>query len=379
MVGVRARGVVVVPAADHGLDVAGLGVDRHEAQVELAGALGLELADSGLLRLGLHGGIDRGLHREPALEDHVGRELLLQEALHVVHEVGVGEGAALGGLGHIQGKGLGLGGVMLLLRDHVVGEHAVEHRVAALDGEVGVDRGVVGARGVGQAHEEGGLGEGEVVCGLREVGLGCGLDAVGAVAVVDGVEVHHQDLVFGVDLLHLDRDEGLADLALDGDVELLLGEDRVAHELLGDGGGTLGAAQELHERGAGDADGVDAAVLVEALVLGGDGALQHVGGDLVGGDGHAVLDVKARDLVAVGVQDLGGLAHHVEVGVRVIGQVGEPAVDIRDHAHRKGDTCDEQEAEDRTEDYRDGVRLGVLPSVALARAHAYLQECAETR
>ena len=131
---------------------------------------------------------------------------------------------------------------MLLLGDGAQAQHVAQDLVAALDGDLGVDRGVVVGGGVGQADEQRGLGECEVAGVLGEVGLGGGLDAVRAVAVVDAVEVHHQDLVLGVDLLHLQGDEGLADLALDGLVELLLRQDGVAHELLGDGRGALGAA-----------------------------------------------------------------------------------------------------------------------------------------
>ena len=235
MVRVRPRGVVVVAPAVHDLDVSGLGIDRDRAAIEFVGPLGgIGLVDR-LLRRGLHGGVDGGLHREPALEDHVCGELLLQDGLHVVHEVGIGERAVLGRLGHVQDDVLGLRGVVLLLGDAAVAKHAVEHDVAALLGKIGVHRGVVGARSVGNAHQERGLRQGEVGAVLAEVGVRRRLDAVGAVSVVDGVEVHLEDVVLGEDLLHLDGDPGLADLAFDGLVELLLGEDGVAHELLRDG------------------------------------------------------------------------------------------------------------------------------------------------
>ena len=80
---------------------------------------------------------------------------------------------------------------------------------------------------------------------LGEVHFACGLDTVGAVPVVDRVEVHGEDLVFREDLLHLQGDPGLADLTLDGVVELLLRQNGVAHQLLGDGRRALGATGEL--------------------------------------------------------------------------------------------------------------------------------------
>ena len=185
---------VIILTAHHGLDVAGLGVDHNHAHLELVGALGVHALDGGLLGSRLQDGIDGGLYGEAALEDHVGGELLLQQRLYVVDKVGVGERAALGDAAHVEGERLGLRGVALLLGDLAVGAHAVQNCVAALDSVVGVDRGVVARRGVGQAHKKRRLGQGEVLCGLAQVGLRGGLDAVGAMAVVDGVEVHHQDL-----------------------------------------------------------------------------------------------------------------------------------------------------------------------------------------
>ncbi len=87
--------------------------------------------------------------------------------------------------------------------------------VAALGGGLHIDDGVVIAGRLGQARERGRLVQGELARVLIEIGDARGLDAVGALAVVDGVEIHHQDLIFGVGLLHLDGDIGLADLALE--------------------------------------------------------------------------------------------------------------------------------------------------------------------
>ena len=141
--------------------------------------------------------------------------------------------------------------------------------------------------------------------------------SVGAVAVVNGVQVHVEDLVLGVLLLHLHGDVGLAHLALEGAVELLVGEHCVAHELLVDGGGALGTADKRHKRRAGDALGVDAVVLVEADVLGVDGAL--------------------------GVVDRGGLRHHVGVWRVEVGKVLEPP--LHDGADGKGKGDDDEDYE----------------------------------
>ena len=188
-------------------------------------------------------------------------------------------------------------------------------------------------------------------------------------AIVNGVEVHHEDLVFGVHVLHLDGDIGLAHLTLDGRVELLLLQDGVAHQLLGDGRGSFVAAGKGCHRGTRDAQEVDAAVLVETLVLDVDRALQDVRGDLVLGDGLAVLGIEAGDLVAVAVNNLGRLADQIGVGVGVVGQVGQPAVDVADHADAKCYARDEQKAQKRKQDDGQDVRLRATVSLSLARTH----------
>ena len=312
---VLARAVVL--SADHGQDVAGAGVYRDERRAELVVSDVIEHLVAGVLRRSLVRGCDRGVDLQPALEDRVRREVLEQELLDVVGEVRVGA-RGVRELALVQDEVLGLGGVMLLLCDVTGFEHAVEHRVAALLCGVRMHRGIVVGGRLGQADERGRLGEGEVARVLVEVDDARGLDAIGTVAVVDGVEVHVEDLVLRVLLLHLDGDVGLADLALYRVIELLVREDGVAHELLGDRGRTLGAARQGHDDGSDDALGIDAVVAVEALVLGVDGPLDHVVRDLGEVDGAALLKVVARDLVAVGVIDRRGLGDQVSVSRGVV-------------------------------------------------------------
>ena len=350
---------VVVVAAHHALDVAGLGIDDDHAHVQAVERERVELLADGIFCHLLHRGVDGGLDGQTALKEHVGRELLLQQLLNIGDKVGlrVYVDAAARDFGHVEGDGLGLCGIVLLLRNVAQAQHVVEDLVAARQCQIGIDRGVVLRRRVGKADEQRGFAQGEVGGALGQVGLGCGLDAVGAVAVIDGVEVHHEDLVFGVHVLHLDGDVGLAHLTLDGRVELLLLQDGVAHQLLGDSRGAFVPAAEGCHRSARDTPQVDTAVLVEALILDVNGALQHVGGDLVLGDGLAVLRVETRDLVAVAVDDLGGLAHQIRVGVGVVGQIGQPAVDVADHADAKRHARNQQKAQKREQDYGQGMRL----------------------
>ena len=114
-------------------------------------------------------------------------------------------------------------------------EQAIEHGVAALEACFRICLRIEIGRRLGDAHERGGLDEGEFSGGYLEVVLSCGLDAVAPVAVVDGVQIHEQDVVFGILLLHLGCQLGLAYLALDRYLVGFLRQDSVANELLCDG------------------------------------------------------------------------------------------------------------------------------------------------
>ena len=161
MVGVLVVGVVV-PSAHHGHDVAVVVIDHRHAGFKAVLVELVELVLHRCLGCLLHARLDGGLNGEAARENLVVVELIREQGAHVVDEVGVGVDihARARGLGYVELEFLGLRGVMLLLRNVAVAEHAVEYRIAALDGELGVDGGVVLRRGIRQAHEQGRLGQG---------------------------------------------------------------------------------------------------------------------------------------------------------------------------------------------------------------------------
>ena len=350
-------------AADHRPDVAVVGIDgdrpdheRRIARRKLGGGGGL----GGVLGLG----IDRGDHRQTALEQLVGGVgvVVEQRVAHVAREVGVFVDAVGADVGDVELERRRHGGVVLLLRDVAVGQHAVEHQVAALQAVVGVVDGVVVGRRLGNAHEGGRLDQREVARVLREVALRRSLDAVGARAVVDGVEVHLEDLVFGVELLHLQGEIDLAHLALDGDLVHLRGQDGLAHELLRDGGGAFLAAGDVDDDGARDAGEVDAVVLVEALVLGVDRGEQHVLAHLGQLDGVAVLKLELREhrgLIAG--EDRGGARLVVGVDLGGVGQVLQPRGAQGPDSDRAGDERRADDGEDREKDRGTALLLGAMP------------------
>ena len=220
---------VVVATANHSLDVASVGVDCDECTVEFAIANGCELLVDGLLGCLLASGIDGGVDLESALKDGVGGEVLLQETLDVVGPVRIGTLGIVGGVTKVELEFLGLCRIVLFLGNIACSKHAVENCVAPLNSLFGVNRWVVVGGRLGQTNKKCGLGQCEVGSALVEVGLRGNLDAICTVAIVNGVEIHQEDLLFGVGLFHLDGDIGLANLALECLVVALVRKNRVSY------------------------------------------------------------------------------------------------------------------------------------------------------
>ncbi len=134
------------------------------------------------------------------------------------------------------------------------------------------------------------------------------LHAVGAGAVVHGVQVLGEDLVFGPPVFELPGQHRLAQLAGEGGIVADVG---VLDVLLGDRARALDdvAGLDVVDQGAGDAREVDAVVLVEALVLDGHGGVLHDHRDLAAGHDDAVhRSVELGDALAAAVVDHGVLA-----------------------------------------------------------------------
>ena len=131
------------------------------------------------------------------------------------------------------------------------------------------------------------------------------VDAEGAAAHIGAVEIELEDLVLGQARLEPDREERLVDLALDG---ALVAEEQVLRELLGDRRAALPHAAGLRvgdkrAEGAGD---VDAEVIVEAAVLGGERRLDEIVGKVLERNRIVVLDAAAADRIAVAIEKRDG-------------------------------------------------------------------------
>ncbi len=292
-----------LPRLQRGDDAPRRGLEHDDsAQLAVVGVLGQRLRDAQVERGGVGGQLDMALgaaemlaplerHQALAHGAHgsgllarVERELDAQAArVGLVAELGVdhlarGLGGMLGvhaGLGRAaQLQHLGACGGMLLGADEADVEHAVEHMALARRGTLQVVERVERRGRLRQAGEHRGLGQREGGHRLAEVGARRGGEAVRAVAEEDLVHVHLEDLVLREVGLDLEREQDLVDLARD---RLLGRQVEVARDLHRDRRAALAAGVgQVGQRGARQADRVDALVLVEARVLDGQhGLAQH--------------------------------------------------------------------------------------------------------
>ncbi len=225
----------------------------------------------------------------------------------------------LGAQGDIAGEGHGLDLGGLGRGDVPRPDHRREDEGSQLVGGFRVGDDVAARWRPDQPGQVGGLLQVEGADVLAVPGAGRGLDAVGAAPEVDGVDVALEDLPLVELALELDGDDRLPELAPQGGVgadvdvlDVLLGDRRPAL------GGALGP--DVGPGGPGDADGIDAAVLEELAVLGGDDGVLDDGRHLVDAYREPVLlAVEGGQLGAGGVVDdrrlgLRGLGRQRDLG-----------------------------------------------------------------
>ena len=225
----------------------------------------------GLARHHLQLRIERGAHRQAAFIELLLAVALEDVAADFLGEIFAGEdvrGVAAAGDGQrILARLVGVG-----LLDPAVFQQAIDHVIAALDGAVAVAHRMQRRRRLRQRREIGRFRDREFVHRLVEIDQRGGGDAVGAEAEIDFVEIELEDLVLRIGALDPHRQQGFLDLAGE---RHFVGQQEVLGDLLGDGGGALRSAVgavilRVEHRGARHAREVDAAMLVEVLVLGGE-------------------------------------------------------------------------------------------------------------
>ena len=151
--------------------------------------------------------------------------------------------------------------------------HAQQDVLLARLGAFRVGDRIVGRRRLRQPGQHGRLGHADVLQFFAEINLGRRREAVGALSQIDLVHVDLEDLILAQVFLDFPGQQDFVNLALEG---LLAGQEEIARHLLGDGRGPLfGAAGQIVQRGARDAEVVDAAVLIKAVVFDGQYSLLH--------------------------------------------------------------------------------------------------------
>ena len=139
-------------------------------------------------------------------------------------------------------------GVVLGFRDPVQLTQAAQHVMLAADGGVRVTVGVVLGGGLGQARNDGALGEREILGVFPEVRPRGGLNAVRVGPKEGLVQIDCQDFIFGKVMLQTVREDGFLDLAL---VAAFRRQEQALDHLLRDGAAALAlcAGLEVDEKG----------------------------------------------------------------------------------------------------------------------------------
>ena len=230
----------------------------------------------GLARHHLQLRIQRGSYRQTAFIKLLLAVALEQVAADLFGEILAGESMrAIGVAGDSQrilARDVGVG-----LLDPAIFQQAIDHVIAPLDRAVMVAHRIQRPRRFRQRGEEGRLRHREFVDRLVEIDQRRRGDAVGAEAEIDFVEIEFEDLVLGIGALEPHRQQRFLDLAAERN---FVGEEEVLRDLLGDGRGALRPASgaeilRVQQRRARHAGIVDAAMLVEILVLGGEERVDH--------------------------------------------------------------------------------------------------------
>ena len=196
-----------------------------------------------------------------------------------------------------------------------------------------IDR-IVVARRLEHGGKDRRFRQGHVARRLAEEFLRRLFDAGGAGAEIDAVEIELDDLVLGEILLEPHCQHGFLGLARHGALGL---EEQVLGELLGQRRAALddAARPDIFDRGAHEADRIDAEMRPEPAVLDGDDRLRHIGRQFV--DAHFIAEEGAAlgENVAIG-----GEQHDARLAGRNLEQalLVEREPDIAEAARRPGST-----------------------------------------
>jgi len=151
-----------------------------------------------------------------------------------------------------------------------------------------------------QSGQHRGFREIDVARRLVEIEMRGAIDAERAATHIGAIEIKFQNFVLGEPRLQPDRKECFLHLALNG---ALVVQEQILRQLLGDRRAALPDAAGLrvgHQRARGAGD-VDAEMVVEAAVFGGERRLDQIVRKIFQRNRVVVLDAAAADRIAVAV------------------------------------------------------------------------------
>ena len=169
-------------------------------------------------------------------------------------------------------------------------------------GALRIDDRVVGRGRLGQAGQHRCFGNRNVLQRLAEVNLGGRGKTIGALPEENLVDVQLENLVLGKIVFDL---EGEQDFIQFAGIGLFRRQEEIARDLLGDGrcALALASAKQVAARGAQNAEVVDAAMLVETIILGRDDGVLHDLRHFLDAHHGAAFFAKLANQVAIGCVD----------------------------------------------------------------------------
>jgi len=195
-------------------------------------------------------------------------------------------------------------GELLAFLDVMLFEHPLQYVIAADERAIGMCNGTVAHRGAHQSGDHRRFGKAQFLRMLAEIEPRRRFDAVRAMPEVNLIRVELENLVLCEALLDVDGQKCFVDLAAEA---FLRSQENLLGQLLCERRRSLDlpACNEVFQAGAQNRFRIDAAMLVEIGILGGQGGLHEQGGDVPHRDHDPPLDRILREGDAVAVVDAG--------------------------------------------------------------------------
>ena len=304
--------MVFSAAADHGADIARSDLQGNQRALRLRQSLGIlaalrKICGDGLFGLFLHIQVQCSIDLQAFLVNRIGIILIGQCLDDIVDEIRCRAVCSAGGLrlGQLEICCLGLPGFRF--RNVSVLCHLIQDNALAVLGSLYAAERRIVIRAVRQPCQQGTLCQIQILYILSEINPGCGLDAVGALAEINLIHVHFQDLLLRIFAFDFKSQHNLQKFALQS---LLLGQECIPGQLLGNGGAALSGrivGNHIVPDCTENAPRVHAVMFIETHILGGHESILQILRNLRNGNRDTVfLRMDRGDQPSLGIIDLRG-------------------------------------------------------------------------